>query len=51
MGVGPALVFGHSWAGALALALALDHPDRVSALALAAPVAMPMPDRIPDLPW
>ncbi|MGT2487296.1 alpha/beta fold hydrolase [Methylobacterium oryzae CBMB20] len=51
MGVGPALVFGHSWAGALALALALDHPERVSALALAAPVAMPMPDRMPDLPW
>ena len=51
LGVGPALVFGHSWAGALALALALDHPDRVSALALAAPVAMPMPDRMPDLPW
>lgn len=51
MGVSPALVFGHSWAGALALALALDHPDRVAALALAAPVAMPMPDRMPDLPW
>ena len=51
MGVGPAVVFGHSWAGALALALALDHPERVSALALAAPVAMPMPDRMPDLPW
>jgi pimeloyl-ACP methyl ester carboxylesterase len=51
MGVGPALVFGHSWAGSLALALALDHPERVSALTLAAPVAMPMPDRLPDLPW
>ena len=51
MGVGPALMFGHSWAGALVLALALDHPERVSALALAAPVAMPMPDRMPDLPW
>ena len=51
MGVGPAIIFGHSWAGALALALALDHPERVSALALAAPVAMPMPDRMPDLPW
>ena len=51
MGVGKAIVFGHSWAGALALALALDHPDRVAALALAAPVAMPMPDRMPDLPW
>ena len=51
MGVGPAIVFGHSWAGALALALALDHPEQVSALALAAPVAMPMPDRMPELPW
>jgi pimeloyl-ACP methyl ester carboxylesterase len=51
MGVGPAIVFGHSWAGSLALALTLDRPDRVSALALAAPVAMPMPDRMPDLPW
>ncbi|MGH1574645.1 alpha/beta hydrolase [Methylobacterium sp. P31] len=51
MGVGPAIVFGHSWAGALALALALDHPERVSGLVLAAPVAMPMPDRLPDLPW
>ena len=51
MGVGRAIVFGHSWAGSLALALALDHPERVSALALAAPVAMPMPDRMPDLPW
>lgn len=51
MGVGPAIVFGHSWAGSLALALAVDHPERVSGLALAAPVAMPMPDRMPDLPW
>jgi pimeloyl-ACP methyl ester carboxylesterase len=51
MDVGPAIVLGHSWAGSLALALALDHPERVSALVLAAPVAMPMPDRMPDLPW
>jgi pimeloyl-ACP methyl ester carboxylesterase len=51
MGVGPALVFGHSWAGALALALAIDHPERVSGLILAAPVAMPMRARMPDLPW
>ena len=41
MKVGPAIVLGHSWAGALALALALDHPARVSGLVLAAPVAMP----------
>ncbi|MCJ2060711.1 alpha/beta hydrolase [Methylobacterium sp. J-048] len=51
MGVGPAIVFGHSWAGALALALALDHPERVSGLVLAAPVAMPMPARMLVLPW
>ncbi|WP_267420764.1 alpha/beta hydrolase [Methylobacterium sp. GC_Met_2] len=51
MGIGPAIVFGHSWAGSLALALALDHRERVSALVLAAPVAMPMPDRVADLPW
>ncbi|WP_449411483.1 alpha/beta fold hydrolase [Methylobacterium komagatae] len=50
MKVGPAIVLGHSWAGALALALALDHPARVSGLVLAAPVAMPMPGPI-SLPW
>ena len=50
MGVGPAIVLGHSWAGALALALALEHPERVSGLVLAAPVAMPMPGPI-TLPW
>ncbi len=50
MGVGPAIVLGHSWAGALALALALDHPERVSGLVLAAPVGMPMPGPI-TLPW
>lgn len=50
MGVGPAIVLGHSWAGALALALALDHPERVSGLVLAAPVGMPMPGPV-TLPW
>jgi pimeloyl-ACP methyl ester carboxylesterase len=50
MGIGPAIVLGHSWAGALALALALDHPERVSGLVLAAPVGMPMPGPI-TLPW
>lgn len=50
LGVGPAIILGHSWSGALALALALDHPDRVAGLALVAPVAMPFPARI-ALPW
>lgn len=51
MGVGPAIVLGHSWSGSLALALALDHPERVSGLVLAAPVAMPFPPRTGTLPW
>ena len=49
MGVGPAVVFGHSWSGALALRLALDQPERVAGLVLAAPVALPFPER--QLPW
>jgi pimeloyl-ACP methyl ester carboxylesterase len=36
-----AVVFGHSWGCAVALRLALDHPDRVSALVLAAPASHP----------
>lgn len=46
----PALVLGHSWGSSLALALALDHPDRVAGLALVSPVAMPFPQRM-ALPW
>ena len=34
---------GHSWSGALALNLALDHPDLVSGLVLLAPVSHPWP--------
>ncbi|KMO31070.1 alpha/beta fold hydrolase [Methylobacterium aquaticum] len=41
--VGPALIVGHSWSGALATALALDHPERVAGLALLAPVSHPWP--------
>lgn len=43
MGVERAIVVGHSWAGALALHLALDHPDLVSGLVLLAPVSHPWP--------
>ncbi|NEU11085.1 alpha/beta hydrolase [Methylobacterium sp. BTF04] len=50
LGLGPAIVLGHSWSGALATAIALDHPDRVSGLMLVAPVAMPYPAE-GTLPW
>jgi len=39
LGTGRALVVGHSWAGGVALALALDFPDRVAGLGLVASVA------------
>ena len=38
MGVRHAIVVGHSWAGALAANLALDHPDFTDGLVLLAPV-------------
>ncbi|WP_420968936.1 alpha/beta fold hydrolase [Bradyrhizobium sp. B120] len=41
LGIIRAIVVAHSWAGALALRIALDHPDRVAGLALLAPVAYP----------
>lgn len=41
LGVERAIVVAHSWAGALALRMALDHPDRVAGLVLLAPVAYP----------
>ncbi|MCC8968339.1 alpha/beta hydrolase [Bradyrhizobium sp. Pear76] len=41
IGVDRAIVVAHSWAGALALRIALDHPDRVAGLVLLAPVAYP----------
>ena len=37
-----ALVVGHSLGGALALALALDHPEQVAGLALIAPASQPL---------
>jgi pimeloyl-ACP methyl ester carboxylesterase len=43
LGVGPALVVGHSWSGALAATLALDAPERVAGLVLLAPATHPWP--------
>jgi pimeloyl-ACP methyl ester carboxylesterase len=44
--LGRPLVVGHSLGGAIALALALNHPERVGGLALLAP-ATQRPDRVP----
>jgi pimeloyl-ACP methyl ester carboxylesterase len=41
LGVPRAVVVAHSWSGALATTLALDHPQRVAALVLTAPVTHP----------
>ncbi|WP_439574376.1 alpha/beta fold hydrolase [Phreatobacter sp.] len=38
-----AVVVAHSWAGALACRMALDHPDRVAGLVLIAPATHPWP--------
>jgi pimeloyl-ACP methyl ester carboxylesterase len=46
LGLERPVVVGHSLGGAIALALALDHPEQVGALALIAPVTHP-PARIP----
>jgi pimeloyl-ACP methyl ester carboxylesterase len=43
LGVPPAIVVAHSWSGALALRIALDHPERVAGLVMLAPVAYPWP--------
>ena len=43
LGVGPAIVVVHSWAGALGARMALDYPDRVAGLVMLAPVAYPWP--------
>jgi pimeloyl-ACP methyl ester carboxylesterase len=42
-GIRKAVILAHSLGGALALRLALDHPDRVEALVLFAPVTHPWP--------
>jgi pimeloyl-ACP methyl ester carboxylesterase len=44
--LGRPLVVGHSLGGAIALALALNHPERVAGLALLAPVTQ-RPERVP----
>lgn len=43
LGIGSAVVVAHSWSGALALRIALDHPERVAGLVMLAPVAYPWP--------
>ena len=43
LGVGPAVVVVHSWAGALGALMALDYPKRVAGLVMLAPVAYPWP--------
>jgi pimeloyl-ACP methyl ester carboxylesterase len=43
LGVGPAILVVHSWAGALGARMALDYPGRVAGLVMLAPVAYPWP--------
>ena len=44
---GPIVVIGHSYGGAVALRLALDHPELVSGLVLLAPASHPWGGRAP----
>ena len=46
LGVGRAIIVGHSWSGALAAAYALSYPERVAGLVLLAPVTHPWPGGI-----
>lgn len=48
LGLERPLVVGHSLGGAVALALALDHPEAVGALALIAPLTQPQ-DEVPPV--
>lgn len=47
--LGPVILLGHSWSGALALRMALDRPEGIAGLVLVAPVAIPFPPMA--LPW
>jgi pimeloyl-ACP methyl ester carboxylesterase len=47
-GLGPCVVAGHSLGGALALTLALEHPEKVSTLALLCPLTQPQ-ERVPPV--
>lgn len=51
MGIGRAILLGHSLGGAVVLAMALDYPERVSGLVLVSPVARPLPADERALPW
>jgi len=46
LGIARATVVGHSWGGAMALAFALDYPERVAGLVLLAPPLYPLPRRM-----
>ncbi|HEX6457471.1 MAG TPA: alpha/beta hydrolase [Thermoleophilaceae bacterium] len=48
LGIDSAVLAGHSWATAVALAAAVDFPERVRALVLAAPVAPGVPPSLAD---
>jgi pimeloyl-ACP methyl ester carboxylesterase len=48
LGLERVIVAGHSWAGGVALALALDHPDRVAGVVLVASVAPGQPVSLGD---
>lgn len=41
LGIGRAILVGHSWAGSLMPAMALDYPNRVAAIVMLSPVAYP----------
>ena len=48
LGIGPAVVVGHSLGGAVALSMAMDRPDKTTALALLCPLTQVQTDT-PDM--